>query len=171
MSSQQSELASQLSNMSLQNRSSHAESSTIPESDNNLPGANMPPLTSSRVDKIKFEAVPEYHGVQAKCDEFILQLEIYFQAHGVGFQGASARVMYAVSRLRGTALSWVAPYIRDGSDPMLQDWTLFKKNFVNYFGDPLKARKAATKLMHVQQGKHTTIEHVAYFKRLMFDAG
>jgi hypothetical protein len=59
------------------------------------------------------KALDFYYGDRSKLDSFLMSIDIYILFNQYLFRTEAAKIVYAVSYLRGVAFNWVKTYIED----------------------------------------------------------
>jgi hypothetical protein len=95
-----------------------------------------------------------YYKERSKLDSFLISTDIYIFFHQYLFGTEAAKIVYAISYLRGVVFDWVKTYIddfmayknnngkvnilaREPIQKMLNNYKTFKANIQQVFGDRL----------------------------------
>lgn len=94
-----------------------------------------------------FDSLPEiYSGKPKKLGSFLAELQRTFKHQPGTFRSDRAKVIFATSHLRGTALKWAVDH------PESQDsWTRFSEDIQTRFGNPDKKETAFNQLKKLKQ--------------------
>lgn len=130
-----------------------------------------PPLTSTsgNMKGIKVSSPEYFDGAPAKCRSFLLQLQLVFQAQPLHFSSDAAKVTYAATYLRGSALSWFAPYLENNDLSITHNYTNFIHELSAVFGDPDRIASAERTLMTLEQKNHPAYQYASEFRRVMHE--
>jgi hypothetical protein len=122
----------------------------------------------SHVSRPKDPRLPDvetYDGKNVlKAREFILHLDIYFNGQPSTYGTDQAKLSYASSRLRGTAFSWVTPFLllhensqdhESSSNLNVQSYAAFRSEFLRTFGEQDRIVNAEAKLRSLKQGNRS----------------
>ena len=84
--------------------------------------------------------------------DFLTQIRLVFDLQPSKFQNGTIKVKYTCSLLRGSAFSWVQPYL-DMEDPpvWMEDFSLFAAEITKIFGDPDIVSSATRSLRKLRQ--------------------
>jgi hypothetical protein len=97
---------------------------------------------------------------------FLTQLRLAFAARPSQFYNDRHKVLYAASLLRGTAFSWIQPYLdMDHPPTWLTDFGLFTAEINKVFGEPHALDTAARSLDNLKQ-TGSVADYAAKFRRL-----
>jgi len=122
--------------------------------------------TTERPDELKLRPPEPFNGKPAsQLREFLTQLRLVFAGKPTQFQKDKLKVIYAASLLRGTAFSWIQPYLDMDSPPAwLSDFALFTAEINKVFGDPEHRVSAARSLDRLKQ-TGSAVAYAAEFRR------
>ncbi|KAG8946349.1 hypothetical protein FRC04_011895 [Tulasnella sp. 424] len=113
--------------------------------------------TTTKAAKIKIKEPDTYDGKNRGGDtkRFILSCENDFQARSNNFPDDEAQIQFALSYLGGTTQAWGDVILQDllGAQisPATTNWSNFKTEFIQAFGDPDKEGTAIQKLEALSQ--------------------
>lgn len=94
-----------------------------------------------------FDSLPEvFSGKPAKLGSFLTELERTFKHQPDTFRSDSAKVIFATSHLRGSALKWAVDHPESQSN-----WAQFKGDIQGRFGNPDKKATAFTQVKKLKQ--------------------
>ena len=114
-------------------------------------------------------ADPEFFsGERQRLTSFLSQCRLKFYAQPSKFTSESAKVMFAGSRLRGSAYSWFEPILASQSSlprPELASFTSFAASLTSMYGDPDQRATAERQISECRQTT-STASYAADFKRL-----
>lgn len=97
-----------------------------------------------------------YDGNRDKVKNFIFQCNLKITSQRTKFRDDQQKINWAISWLRGRALSWVEPKIQQNADHF-PNWEAFTKALQATFGDPDPQQTAISKLRELRQkGPATT---------------
>jgi hypothetical protein len=118
-------------------------------------------------EEIKVRSPDIFYGKPAsQLRQFLTQLRLVFLSRPSQFQSGQSKVIYAVSYLRGTAFSWIQPYIEMDDPPAwFSDFALFTAEINKLFGDPEFRTSAASSLDRLKQ-TGSVVDYAAEFRRL-----
>jgi hypothetical protein len=122
-----------------------------------------------------------FSGQQVELKKFFLQYNLYLELCKKDFDNKTDKVYFAIVLLQGTAADWTEPYTRQRLDKaatdqsletrtIFADFDIFKQAIVNMFGDPAEDRRAAGKLILLQQ-TGSVIGYTAKFQQLYTKTG
>jgi hypothetical protein len=111
---------------------------------------------------------PEYFDGRSTSQlrNFLTQVRLVFSAQPLRFSDDKSKVLYAASLLRGSAFSWIQPYL-DMDDPLvwMNDFSLFAAEINAVFGDPDLASNNFRRLKRLKQ-IGSVASYTAEFRRL-----
>ena len=126
-------------------------------------------LTTPVVTPIRDHA-PDFTGNPKHFKEFISKLEICFTAHPSAFTTDSAKVLYAINRLKGKAFTW-ANVRMDSRLPVWSDnYSLFKQELEATFDFNWNATAASNKLFNFYQGRRSVFDYANEMCQLLDEA-
>jgi Ty3 transposon capsid-like protein len=125
--------------------------------------------TSAHMKGIKVSSPEYFDGAPSKCRSFILQLQLVFQAQPLHFSNDAAKVTYAATYLRGSALSWFAPYLENNDLSITHNYTNFIQELSSVFGDPDRIASAERTLMTLAQNNRPAYQYASEFRRVMHE--
>jgi len=104
-------------------------------------------------------APPEFFtGNASELRKFLTQCQQVFRLQPSKFPTGIVKVMYAATYLRGTAYTWIQPYLdQDVLPAWMEDFPTFSRKIINVFGDPDLARTSIRKLEGLKQTKSAAI--------------
>jgi Domain of unknown function (DUF4939) len=124
--------------------------------------------TNNQHNTVEYDVKPpeEFTGKRYKLANFLSQCKIVFKSQPNKYKSGSAQVLYAISYLRGSAFSWVQPYIdsKENAD-FLNDFEHFSDEIQKAFGDPNLALTAGIQLDDLAQ-TYSVARYVSEFKRI-----
>src|SRR5271169_2096193 len=120
----------------------------------------------ARSEELKVIPPDPFNGKPAsQLPGFLTQLRLVFATQPSQFQTDKFKVFYAASLLRGTAFSWIQPYLDMDHPPVwLSDFALFTAEITKIFGDPNLRISAARSLDHLRQTS-SAAAYAAEFRR------
>ena len=86
-------------------------------------------------------------------------MKVYFRLVGWAEGYNRERIVYTTSLLRGSAGTWMMPYIEDLKHPTWTTWLQFAEELRNQFGVIDREREARNNLKTIIQGKQTMTEY------------
>jgi len=124
------------------------------------------PAPPAPVMDFPIEKPPYFDGKRSELTDFITQLRVYFLAQPNRFPSDQARCLAASQFLRGTAYSWIQPYLLQNPLPArLSDLDTFIADLRATFGDPNEEATNARALTNLRQTS-TLAGYVTEFTRL-----
>uniref|UniRef100_A0A4W5PHU8 Retrotransposon gag domain-containing protein n=1 Tax=Hucho hucho TaxID=62062 RepID=A0A4W5PHU8_9TELE len=133
------------------------------------PGSPLLVPPSSGPSGIRLALPREYDGTVARCQGFLLQLELYLATVHPAPSGRE-KVSALVSCLSGKALEWANAEWEEG-DAALDHFEEFTRCFRAVFDHPPEGRAAGERLFHLRQGMRSAQEFVMDFRTLAAGAG
>ena len=122
-------------------------------------------------DSIKVRDPEPFDGSDPwKIRTFLIQCQLNFNAKPSAFHSDEAKVNYALSYLKGTALEWFEPhllYASVTSPDWLNNYGLFKAELNNNFRphDPIGEAEAELKTLQMKDSQHI-MKYSVHFNRL-----
>ena len=92
----------------------------------------VPAGETPRRPKIKEPDV--FRGERSKLREWLAQMKVYFRLVGSADGHDTEKIVYTTSLLRGSAGTWMTPYIEDLKQPSWTTWPQFAEELQNQFG-------------------------------------
>lgn len=135
-----------------------------PDPFQNAPFANL----SIREPKLQMPNC--YDGKPGKCRNFLAQVDIFFKTQPSRFVLEEARIGFILSLLTGSALDWVGPLIRSDS-AIVKSREKLESELISVFDHDVTGQDAATRLMHVHQGKMSVAEFSILFRSMASETG
>ena len=122
------------------------------------PGPAQPPQPAtatigdgSRKPKIKEPDV--FRGERSNLREWLAQRKVYFRLVGWADGLDAEKIIYSTSLLRGSAGTWMTPYIEDLKHPNWTTWAQFGEERRNRFGIIDRKGEATNTHKNIVQGK------------------
>jgi Ty3 transposon capsid-like protein len=102
------------------------------------PASAQPTLVISRSEDFKARSPKPYNGEDpAQLSAFLLQVSLVLEARPTEFPDERSKIVYAISYLEGSALSWAYPLFRKADPPpYMTDFSLFTEKLEQTFGFP-----------------------------------
>ena len=142
-------------------------SGSAPPADN--PGPAQTTIEgNTRRPKIKEPDV--FRGERAKLREWLAQIKVYFRLVGWAEGHDTEKIVYTTSLLRGSAGTWMTPYIEDLKQPTWTTWLQFAEELRNQFGVIDRKGEARNWLKKITQGKRTMTEYWNEFRLVSSEA-
>ena len=95
-----------------------------------------------------------FTGNASELRSFLTQCQQVFRLQPSKFPNGVVKVMYAATYLRGSAYTWVQPYLNQDVLPVwMDDFPIFSRKIISVFGDPDLARTSIRKLEGLKQTK------------------
>ena len=133
-------------------------SGAAPPADN--PGPAQPTIEgNTRRPNIKEPDV--FRGERAKLREWLAQMKVYFRLVGWTEGHDTEKIVYITSLLRGSAGTWMTPYIEDRKQPTRTTWLQFAEELRNQFGVIDRKGEARNRL------KNRSEEHTSELQSLV----
>ena len=110
-----------------------------------------------RRPKIKESDV--FRGERSKLREWLAQMKVYFRLVGWAAGHDQEKIVDTTSLLRGSAWTWITPYIEDLKQPTWTTWPQFAEELRNQFGVLDRKGEARNRLKNITQGKGTMTEY------------
>ena len=138
-----------------------------------LPADNIVPDQATiegntRRPKIKEPEV--FRGERSKLLEWLAQMKVYFRLVGWAEGHDMEKIVYTTSLLRGSAGTWMMPYIKDLKQPTWAIWPEFGEELRNQFGVMDRKGEARNRLKNITQGKRTMTEYWNQFRLVSSEA-
>ena len=121
--------------------------------------------TQLQTGEVRFSDVESFDGKRPKFESWRTQLAIKFMNEPMRFQADRARITYAISYLRGDALTWFTPYLEDDYLSSCPTWKDFLKELHSAFADT-DERSTARRQLSVLRQNGSAASYAAEFKRL-----
>lgn len=126
--------------------------------------------------RLKVHAPEPYDGTPGTLQGFLTQLKAYHRFNDYDFPDAERKVLHAAHLLKGSALDWFEPTLRDYSDNTYDDrddatnrifnsFTVFADDLKKTFGNPDEKRSAERKLETLKQ-KGSASEYASRFRQI-----
>ena len=128
------------------------------------PLPNNPPVVAVTREP-KLQLPNRYEGQPGKCQNFLVQCEIFFQAQPSRYSNEKARICFIMSLLAGNALDWVGPLIRSKS-VVVDSLDRIQKELISVFNHNIKGSEVATRLKNIKQGKKSVAEFAILFRSM-----
>ena len=128
------------------------------------PLPNNPPVVDVTREP-KLQLPNRYEGQPGKCQNFLAQCEIFFQAQPSHYSNEKARICFIMSLLAGNALDWVGLLITSKS-VIVDLLDRFQKELISMFNHNMKGSEAATRVMNIKQGKKSVAEFAILFRSM-----
>ena len=142
-------------------------SGSAPPADN--PGPDQPTIEgSTRISKVKEPDV--FKGERAKLREWLAQMKVYFRLVGWAEGHETEKIVYTTSLLRGSARTWMTPYIEDLKQPTWTTWLQLAEESRNQFGVINRKGEATNRLKNITQGKRAMTEYWNEFQMVSSEA-
>jgi hypothetical protein len=94
------------------------------------------PVDTPMIDFAVREPEPFRGKPASQLSDFIAQLRLVYASQHAKFQRDEAKVIYAISYLRGTALNWAKPYLGvSNPPPWMSSFELFTAELTKQFGE------------------------------------
>jgi len=109
--------------------------------------------------KPKAKEVAVYRGERHKLRGWLAQLIVYYRT--VGWQNGhdEEEILYATSRLRDDAGTWITPYTEEQITPAWDNWAGFKTELQSQFGVIDAKGEARIRTKNMKQGKRSVTEY------------
>jgi hypothetical protein len=117
-------------------------------------------------------ALPEkFNGDRRSYRGFMNQVQLVFQVNPSKYSTDGIKIAFVGTLLSGKALAWFSPYLenQDKHASMLSDFSSFKREMDNAFGDPDRSLMAAVELRKLHQGSKGCATYAADFRQLAMD--
>lgn len=139
------------------------------------PGPAPPPqpatiLAGDTPRRPKIKEPDVFRGERSKLREWLAQMKVYFRLVGWADGHDAEKIVYTTSLLRGSAGTWMTPYIEDLKQPSWTTWPQFAEELQNQFGIIDKKGEARNKLKNIIQGKRTMTEYWSEFRLVSSEA-
>ena len=128
------------------------------------PGPAQPPQPTittigEKTKRSKIKEPDVFRGEGSKLREWLAQMKVYFRLVGWAEGYDIERIVYTTSLLRGSAGTWMMPYIEDLKQPTWTTWLQFAEELRNQFGVIDREGGARNKLKNIIQEKRTMTEY------------
>lgn len=117
---------------------------------------------AQKASDIKLAMPKEYDGSKQKFRGFINQCKLVFEAQPSRYPTDRSKVIFVLSLLTGSALSWATP-LMESSDPKLDSLDAFLSEFQRIFDDPDRVRTAEATLQNLHQGNRSAASYASDF--------
>ena len=97
-------------------------------------------------------------------------MKVYFRLVGSAEGHDTEKIVYTTSLLRGSAGTWMTPYIEDLKQPTWTTWLQFAEELRNKFGVIDRKGEARNRLKNITQGKRTMTEYWNEFRLVSSEA-
>ena len=131
-------------------------SGPAPPADNTGPAQ---PIIEGNTRRPKIKEPNVIRGERSKLREWLVQMKVYFRLVGWAEGHDTGKIVYTTSLLRGSAGTWMTPYIEDLKQPTWTTWLQFAEELRNPFGVIDKKREARNRLKNIIQGKRTIMKY------------
>ena len=111
-----------------------------------------------------------FRGERSKLRESLAQMKVYFRLEGWPEGHDTGKIVYTTSLLRGSAGTWMTPYIEDLKLPTWTTWPQFAEELRNQFGVIDRKGEARNTLKNIKQGKLTMTEYWNEFRLVSSEA-
>ena len=111
-----------------------------------------------------------FRGERAKLREWLTQMKVYFRLVGWAEGHDTEKIVYTISLLRGSAGTWMTPYIEYLKQPTWTTWLQFAEELGNQFGVIDRKGEARNRLKNITQGKRTMTEYWNEFRLVSSEA-
>lgn len=112
------------------------------------------------------EALPEiFNGDRHRFRGFVNQVDLLFMINPHYYASDSLKVGLIGTLLCDKALAWFSPYL-ERNDPILADYTAFKKLLFLTFDEPDRSVVGAAKVRKLSQGNHSAFSYASEFRLL-----
>ena len=125
---------------------------------------------ADKEDKAAYAKPDSFDGDQAKLENFIHQLSLYFRGNTKSLRTDEEKITFALGYMKqGRAIEWAKRYEKARNDgnlaaPLLT-WTGFAEELNKEFEDTNPKTQAQYKIHNLRQGKHPVEAYTAEFKR------
>jgi len=107
-----------------------------------------------------------FYGDRSKLRDFISQVRLVIQAQPSRFVTERQKVIFTATFLRGSAFSWLQPYLEAIETPiLLSNFESFINELKRVFGDPNQVASAERKLRQLKQ-THSAAQYASEFRRI-----
>ena len=111
-----------------------------------------------------------FRGARSKLGSWLAQMKVYFKLVGWAEGHDTETIVYTTSFLRGSAETWMTPYIEDLKQPTWTTWLQFSEELRNQFGVIDRKGEARNRLKNMIQGKRIMTEYLNEFRLVSSDA-
>ena len=111
-----------------------------------------------------------FRGERAKLREWLAQMKVYFRLVGWAEGHDTEKIVYTTSLLRGSAGTWMTPYIEDLKQPCWTTWLQFAEELRNQFGVSDRKGEARNRFRNISQGKRNVTEYWNEFRLVSSEA-
>lgn len=153
----------------ISSRISHPFPQQYGSSHSTQPQTNNPPIAETTREP-KLQLPNRYEGQPGKCQNFLAQCDIFFQAQPSRYGTEEAKICFIMSLLAGRALDWAGPLIRSKS-VIVNTLDGFQKALISVFDHNIKAEEAAERLMNLNQGRKSVAEFAIMFRSIATSTG
>lgn len=147
-----------------------AQSSSMPNAGASPAHIPVPPTAPPTHSEPRLQLPLRYSGESGKCQSFLTQCQIFFDAQPSQYQYEKSRVALILSLLTGSALAWADPLIRSNS-PIMNTAKALTKEMVSVFDHEVNDKDAAMRLLQLRQGSRSVAEFSITFRSLAGEAG
>ena len=142
------------------------------------PPVQLPPIVVPQKDP-KLSPPPEFSGKVSEFRNFIAQCNLYIKLCPNTFNTDETKVLFIISRLRGTAFSWARDIAENEANLLRNDYEAFKTALSNVYLDRNYREICKAKLANLKQTKSAAayyaefailVEHLNYNNEATCDA-
>ena len=142
-------------------------SGSAPPADNTVP---VQPTIEGNTRRPKIKESDVFRGERSKLREWLAQMKVYFRLVGWAEGHDMEKIVYTTSLLRGSAGTWITPYIEDLKQPTWTRWPQFAEELQNQFSVIDRKGEARNRLKNITQGKRTMTEYWNEFRLVSSEA-
>ena len=142
-------------------------SGSAPPAANTVP---VQPTMEGNTRRPKIQEPDVFRGERSKLREWLAQMKVYFRLVGWAKGHDMEKIVYTTSLLRGSAVTWMTPYIEDLKQPPWTTWPQFAEELRNEFGVINRKGEARNRLKNIIQGQRTMTEYWNEFRLVSSEA-
>ena len=146
--------------MSLQGQPSRP----APQTENPEPAQSMITTTERNTTRPKIKEPDVFRGERSKLREWLAQMKVYFRLVGWAEGYDTEKIVYSTSLLRGSAGTWMTPYIKDLKQPTWTTWPQLSEELRNQCGVIDRKGEARNRIKNITQGKGSMTEYWNEFR-------
>ena len=131
----------------------------VPPTDNSGPAQSTITTTEGNTRRPKIKEPDMFRGERSKLREWLARMRVYFRLVGWAEGHDTEKIVYTTSHPRGSAGTWMMPYIEDLKQPTGTTWPQFAEELRNQFGVIDRKGEARNRYNKMTQGKRTMTEY------------
>ena len=138
---------------------------TSPSSPSAASGSMVSPAPLHSQSEPNIVSPRPYDGDFNRCRGFLAQCELLFTHQPSRYSSDGSKIALVMSLLVDEALSWAIAAV-EGNPALINDFSLFKREFQAVFNHPVDGKDAASRLLVIRQGSRTVAQYTLEFRIL-----